>query len=53
MKVVAGLALFAFTALASMTGAHAADGKINVVAAENFYGDVARSAATALPSPAS
>jgi zinc/manganese transport system substrate-binding protein len=42
MKIITGLALFAFTALASITGAQAADGKISVVAAENFYGDVAR-----------
>jgi zinc/manganese transport system substrate-binding protein len=42
MKRLVGIAaalLFTFTGL---TSAHAADGKIAVVAAENFYGDVAR-----------
>jgi zinc/manganese transport system substrate-binding protein len=39
MKTLAALT-FAF--VAAFTGAHAADGKIEVVAAENFYGDVAQ-----------
>jgi len=41
MKILAGLAL-ALTALAPLSNAHADDAKIPVVAAENFYGDVAR-----------
>jgi zinc/manganese transport system substrate-binding protein len=40
MRIVTGLAL-AFS-LAAIPSAHAADGKIAVVAAENFYGDVAK-----------
>ena len=43
MKTVSGLAtILAFAALAIASPAHAADGKIAVVAAENFYGDIAR-----------
>jgi zinc/manganese transport system substrate-binding protein len=42
MKNAAGLALAALLALASSAPASAADGKIAVVAAENFYGDIAR-----------
>ena len=41
MKTAAVLALAALT-LASVPAARAADGKIAVVAAENFYGDIAR-----------
>jgi zinc/manganese transport system substrate-binding protein len=40
MRIILGLALAAL--LASAPGARAADGKIAVVAAENFYGDIAR-----------
>ncbi len=39
MKILAAMA-FAFAA--SLTTAHAADGKIEIVAAENFYGSVAQ-----------
>ena len=42
MKTVAGLALAVLLALAAPPAARAADGKIAVVAAENFYGDIAR-----------
>ena len=42
MKLLARLALFALSAFALTSGSHAADGKIAIVAAENFYGDVAR-----------
>jgi zinc/manganese transport system substrate-binding protein len=43
MKSAAALAAFlAFAALASPSPARAAEGKIAVVAAENFYGDIAR-----------
>ena len=42
MKTAAGLALALLLALAPVPGARAADGKIAVVAAENFYGDIAR-----------
>ena len=42
MKTVAGLGLAALLAFAAPPCARAADGKIAVVAAENFYGDVAR-----------
>ena len=42
MKTAAGLALALLLAAASAPGARAADGKIAVVAAENFYGDIAR-----------
>jgi zinc/manganese transport system substrate-binding protein len=42
MKTTTGPALALLLALAPVPGAHAADGKIAVVAAENFYGDVAR-----------
>jgi zinc/manganese transport system substrate-binding protein len=41
MKTVIGLALaFGLTVVATPSG-YAADGKLNVVAAENFYGDIA------------
>ncbi len=44
MKTVSGLAaaLALLLAIPSAPGARAADGKIAVVAAENFYGDIAR-----------
>ena len=42
MKPISGLALAVLLALAAFPGAHAAEGKIAVVAAENFYGDIAR-----------
>jgi len=42
MKTVAGFTLALLFALAALPGARADDGKIAVVAAENFYGDVAR-----------
>ena len=44
MKTVSGLAaaIILLLAVASAPGARAADGKIAVVAAENFYGDIAR-----------
>ena len=42
MKTTAGLALALLLALAPVPGARAADGKLAVVAAENFYGDIAR-----------
>src|SRR5665213_2919015 len=43
MKSAAGLAaILAFAALAVASPAHAVDAKIAVVAAENFYGDIAR-----------
>lgn len=43
MRYAAGLAAFALAALAfAAPPARAADGKIAVVAAENFYGDIAR-----------
>jgi zinc/manganese transport system substrate-binding protein len=42
MKQFSGLAAALFVAFATFTTAHAADGKIAVVAAENFYGDVAQ-----------
>jgi zinc/manganese transport system substrate-binding protein len=42
MKTLAGLALAVLLVLVVGPGARAADGKIAVVAAENFYGDVAR-----------
>ncbi len=41
MRTITGLAIAVALALASPPGAHAADGKIAVVAAENFYGDIA------------
>ncbi len=41
MRLV-GLALGFVLALAAVSGARAADGKIAVVAAENFYGDIAK-----------
>jgi zinc/manganese transport system substrate-binding protein len=42
MKQFSGLAAALLFTLATFTTAHAADGKIAVVAAENFYGDVAQ-----------
>ena len=43
MKTVSGLAaIITLAALSLAPAARAADGKINVVAAENFYGDIAR-----------
>jgi zinc/manganese transport system substrate-binding protein len=42
MRIVTGLALVFVLALAASPVARAADGKIAVVAAENFYGDIAR-----------
>src|ERR1700712_2586082 len=41
MRCIAALAL-GFAVLFTLPGAHAADGKIAVVAAESFYGDIAR-----------
>jgi len=42
MKTLIGLMLALGLILTSTPSTHAADGKINVVAAENFYGDIAR-----------
>jgi zinc/manganese transport system substrate-binding protein len=42
MKTIAGLGLSALLAFVAPPSARAADGKIAVVAAENFYGDIAR-----------
>jgi zinc/manganese transport system substrate-binding protein len=42
MRIVIGLGLAFVLALAASPAARAADGKIAVVAAENFYGDIAR-----------
>jgi zinc/manganese transport system substrate-binding protein len=42
MKIIPGLALAVALALAPHPGARAAEGRIAVVAAENFYGDIAR-----------
>jgi hypothetical protein len=42
MKTVVGLMLVLGLILATAPATHAADGKVSVVAAENFYGDVAR-----------
>ena len=42
MRIITGLGLAFVLALAASPAARAADGKIAVVAAENFYGDVAR-----------
>ena len=42
MTIFRGLALAVLLALVPAAGARAADGKIAVVAAENFYGDIAR-----------
>jgi zinc/manganese transport system substrate-binding protein len=42
MKMPAGLTAVLLVMLAALTVAHAADGKIALVAAENFYGSVAR-----------
>ena len=41
MKTVAGAALLVILTAGSLHPAHAADAKIDIVAAENFYGDVA------------
>jgi zinc/manganese transport system substrate-binding protein len=41
MKAIVGLGMAFLVALVAVTGARAADGKIAIVAAENFYGDVA------------
>jgi zinc/manganese transport system substrate-binding protein len=42
MKLIVGIATALLMTLAAFAAARAADGKIAVVAAENFYGDVAR-----------
>jgi zinc/manganese transport system substrate-binding protein len=42
MKTATGIILSAFLALIAVQSARAADGKLAVVAAENFYGDIAR-----------
>jgi zinc/manganese transport system substrate-binding protein len=42
MKTVIGLLLTLGLTLTAVPNSHAADGKLNVVAAENFYGDIAR-----------
>jgi zinc/manganese transport system substrate-binding protein len=42
MKTISGLLLALLVAIVSPVAARAADGKLAVVAAENFYGDVAR-----------
>ena len=42
MKAVIGLMVALGLVLATLPSTRAADGKLNVVAAENFYGDVAR-----------
>jgi zinc/manganese transport system substrate-binding protein len=42
MKIISGVVLAIFFALAAGPPARAADSKIAVVAAENFYGDIAR-----------
>lgn len=42
MKTVIGLLLTLGLTLAAAPSGHAADGKLNVIAAENFYGDIAR-----------
>src|SRR5882757_8113807 len=42
MKACTGAAFSLALALALTPGARAADGKLSVVAAENFYGDIAR-----------
>jgi len=42
MKTLSGIALAFVIALSAASGARAADGKLAVVAAENFYGDIAR-----------
>jgi len=42
MKIIHGLALAVALVLAPRPAAHAAENKIAVVAAENFYGDIAR-----------
>jgi zinc/manganese transport system substrate-binding protein len=42
MKTITGFAVAFAVALAVVSGAHAANGKLAVVAAENFYGDIAR-----------
>jgi zinc/manganese transport system substrate-binding protein len=42
MKTLTGLTAALLVTLATLTAAHAADGKIALVAAENFYGSVAQ-----------
>ncbi len=42
MKAIAGIAIAFALVLTTAPGARAADGKLAVVAAENFYGDIAR-----------
>jgi zinc/manganese transport system substrate-binding protein len=42
MKTISGLVLSLLVGLSSPPAAHAADGKVAVVSAENFYGDIAR-----------
>jgi zinc/manganese transport system substrate-binding protein len=42
MKTATGIILSAFLALIAVQSARAADGKLAIVAAENFYGDIAR-----------
>src|SRR5664279_978796 len=42
MKAISGLLLALLLTIASPVAARAADGKISLVAAENFYGDIAR-----------
>jgi zinc/manganese transport system substrate-binding protein len=42
MKIVTRVAVALCVLVAALTSAHAADGKIAVIAAENFYGGVAR-----------
>jgi zinc/manganese transport system substrate-binding protein len=42
MKTLTGLTAALLVTLATLTAAHAADGKIALVAAENFYGNVAQ-----------
>ena len=42
MKRLPGIATVLFVVFGALAAAHAADDKITVVAAENFYGDVAQ-----------
>src|SRR5665648_414951 len=42
MKAISGLLLALLLTIVSPVAARAPDGKISVVAAENFYGDIAR-----------
>ena len=55
MKRLPGIATVLFVVFGALAAAHAADDKITVVAAENFYGDVAQQIGgdSALPFPAS